>query len=336
MMRSPHGSTRLARSSPSGGRDSSRGALQGSKRSPGSAGPGSFPPEVVVAIKALACELPWERGIPVSRLSTSEIKRAAIDQGIVASIGETTVWRWMSGDAIRPWCHRSWIFPRDPKFMEKAGRVLDLYERKWKGRRLGAGDYVISADEKTSIQARQRKHRTLPPRPGEPMKVEHEYTRCGALAYIAAWDVHRARIYGRCEKSTGILSFNRLVAQVMRREPYRSAHRVFWIMDNGSSHRGNACVLRMQERWPNIIPVHTPVHASWLNQVEIYFSILQRKALTPNYFNSLEEAKDRLLQFGKHYEKIAKPFEWKFTRKDLDRLMGKLDERICRSMIEAA
>ena len=155
-------------------------------------------------------------------------------QGLVAQISGATLWRWLSQDALRPWRHRSWIFPRDPAFAAKAGRILDLYERRWQGLPLGPRDYVLCADEKTSIQVRRRRHPTLPPRPGRPMYVEHEYERGGAWAYLAAWDVHRAKVFGRCEPKTGIAPFERLVAQVMRQEPYRSARRVFWIVDNGS------------------------------------------------------------------------------------------------------
>jgi hypothetical protein len=201
----------------------------------------SFPPGIVVAVKALACELPSELNLPLSRFSMSEIKREVIRRGIVASIGETTIWRWLSEDAIRPWTHRSWIFPRDPHFADKASRVLDLYEGIWEGRPLGHNDFVICADEKTSIQARRRKHRSAAPQPGRPMRVEHEYVRKGAWAYLAAWDVHQARVFGRCERKTGIAPFGRLVRQVMSREPYRSASRVFWVVDNGSSHRGDRC-----------------------------------------------------------------------------------------------
>jgi len=297
------------------------------RRNPEAGAPGSFPPDIVIAVKALACESPSEHGIPVSRLSTSEIQRAVVARGIVASIGESTIWRWLSEDAIRPWLHRSWLFPQDPNFFEKAGRVLDLYQGKWRGKLLTAEDCVISADEKTSIQARKRKHATLPTQPGNPMRVEHEYERRGAWAYMAAWDVQRARIFGRCELTTGIAPFERLVEQVMRLRPYCSAKRVFWVMDNGSSHRGDACVRRLQARWPNIIPVHTPIHASWLNQIEIYFSIVQRKVLTPNDFMALSEVKDRLHDFEKHYEEIAEPFQWKFTRRDLFQVLAKLDER---------
>ena len=285
-----------------------------------------FPPKTVITIKALACELPHDLGIPLSRFSMTELKRAAIDRGIVASIGETTIWRWLSQDAIKPWNHRSWIFPREPDFAAKAGRILDLYEGFWEGQPLAEDEWVISADEKTSIQARQRRHPILPPAPGRAMRVEHEYTRMGSLAYIAAWDVQQARVFGRCEAKTGIEPFDRLVLQVMSREPYRSASRVFWIVDNGSSHRGQASINRLQGRWKNLVLVHTPVHASWLNQVEIYFSVLQRKVLTPNDFSSTKELEDRILGFQDHYEQIARPFKWKFTRNDLQRLMKRIED----------
>lgn len=288
------------------------------------AGHGFFPPQVVVQVKALACELPSEMGIALSRLSTTEIAREVVRRGIVASISGMTVWRWLDEDAIRPWHYRSWIFPRDPQFYEKASRVLDLYQGIWEQKPLGAEDFVVSADEKTSIQARKTKHPAQRPRPRHCMRVEHEYERTGALAYIAAWDVRCAKIFGRCEPHSGIEPFDRLVAQVMTQEPYCSASRVFWIMDNGSSHRGKASVRRLQNKWPNLIPVHLPIHASWLNQIEIYFSIVQRKVLMPNDFDSLDELANRLLNFQKLYEQIARPFEWKFTRKDLSRLLVRL------------
>jgi len=285
----------------------------------------AFPPGVVVEIKALACELPYEHGIPLSRFSLADIKREAIRRGLVASIGETTIWRWLSQDAIRPWHHRSWIFPRDPQFREKAARILDLYEGWWDGKPLCDADCVVSTDEKTSIQARRRKHATAPPGPSRAMRVEHEYERKGAFAYFAAWDVRRAKVFGRCEEKTGIVPFGRLMNQVMSQEPYRSAPRVFWIMDNGSSHRGQACVLRVQKEWNNVVVVHTPVHASWLNQVEIYFSVLQRKLLTPSTFASTAKGQDQVLQFERYYEQAARPFQWKFTRRDLDRLLEHLE-----------
>ncbi len=143
-----------------------------------------------------------------------------------------------------------------------------MYAGTWEGRPLAPQDCVLSADEKTSIQARVRCAPTTPPRPGAARQVEHEYDRGGALAYLAAWDVRRGGAIGRCEATTGIDPFGRLVDQVMQQEPYRSAPRVFWIVDNGSSHRGEAAARRLQARYPNLILVHLPTHASWLNQPE--------------------------------------------------------------------
>jgi len=275
-------------------------------------------------VKSLACELPHTYGLPLSRFSMAEIQGEMIRRGLVASIGETTIWRWLSQDAIRPWPHRSWIFPRDPQFAKKAGPILDLYEGIWEGQPLADADCVLSTDEKTSIQARWRKHPTLPSASRRAMRVEHEYQRRGAVAYLAAWDVRRAKIFGRCEHTTGIAPFERLVSQVMAQEPYRCAPRVFWIMDNGSSHRGQSSRRRLMAKWPNIIPLHTPVHASWLNQVEIYFSVIQKKVLSPNDFESTAEITDRLLRFQEHYEQAAKPFRWNFTRRDLDSLVKRI------------
>jgi hypothetical protein len=279
----------------------------------------------MVEVKAVACALPKECGQPLSRFSGADLVREVTRRGLVASISARTIGRWLAEDALRPWQHQSWIFPRDPAFQAKAERVLDLYAGHWEGQPLTAQDHVISADEKTSIQARIRLHPTLPPASKQPMRVEFEYERGGAVAYLAAWDVRRAKIFGRCETTTGIVPFGALVEQVMAQEPYRSAPRVFWIVDNGSSHRGAAAVARLEGAYPNLRLVHLPVHASWLNQVEIYFSILQRKVLTPNDFASLDEVQKRLLAFQNLYEEVAVPFAWKFTRDDLRKLMQKLN-----------
>jgi hypothetical protein len=284
----------------------------------------AFPPGIVVAIKALACELPSRRGLPLARWSVSELRQEAMASGIVAKISGTTLWRWLSQDALRPWRHRTWIFPRDRQFACKAGRVLDLYQRRWRGAALGPRDYVLPTDEKTSIQARRRKHQSLAPAPWRPLRVEHEYARAGALAYLAAWDVHRAKLFGRCERKTGIAPFERLVAQVMGQEPYRSARRVFFVADNGSSHRGPRAADRLRAKWPNVVLVHTPIHASWLNQIEVYFPIAQRKLLTPSDFVDLDALSRGLMAFQNRYQRAAKPFRWTFTRRDLHVLIAKL------------
>ena len=270
--------------------------MRGWKIFPAEADPPHFPPRVVAEGKALACELPAKLGLPLSRFSRSELRRHVVTAGIAASISGVTIWRWLHEDALRPWSRRSWIFPRDP-------------------------DFAISADEKTQIPIRTRCHEIVPPAPGRAMRIEHEYRRHGVCAYVAAWDVHRARLFGKVVKKISIVVFDALVAEVMSQEPYRSARRVFWIVDSGTIHRGQRAIDRLEGRFHNLTLVHLPKHASWLNQIEIYFSILQRKALTPADFATQDAVAERILGFQDHYQAIARPFQWKFTRRDLQRIL---------------
>jgi len=280
----------------------------------------------VATVKALACELPAQRDEPLSRYSTADLARLVSEQPDAPPMSRSTIWRILDGDALQPWRSRSWLFPRDPDFAAKAGRVLDLYAGYWEGRRLHPDDCILSADEKTSIQARVRRHPTTPLGPHQPARVEHEYERGGALAYLAAWDVRRGGGIGRCEAKTGKAPFGRLVDQVMQQEPYRSAPRVFWIVDQGSSHRGDKAARELAARYPNLLLVHLPTHASWLNQIELYFSIVQRKVLTPNDFPDLAAVERRLLAVEALYNDTARPFNWRFTRADLERRLAQLPD----------
>jgi hypothetical protein len=296
---------------------------------PGRGVPGRFPPAEIAEVKALACELPAQTGRPLSRWSAAELAREAVNRGIVCQVSGTTVWRWLCADAIRPWAWRSWLFPRDPDFRVKASRVLDLYERRWEGQRLHPSEYVISADEKTQLQALLRRHPLVAPAACRPGLVEHEYRRRGTLAYLAAMDVHDpARgLFGHCEDRISNQAFDALVDDVMTSEPYASAQRVFWVVDNGTVHRGQPSINRLQGAWPNLVLVHLPTHASWLNQIEIYFSILTRKALTPADFVSPEALADRILAFQREFAATAAPFDWTFTRNELNALLDRLDHR---------
>ena len=141
---------------------------------PRSGRPRRFGSEVVAGIKALACEPPEHREVPLSRWSSAELAGQAVREGLVSAISSSTVRRWLPADAIKPWRYRSWIFPRDPDFAAKAARVLDLYARVWCGARLGPDDYVISADEKSQLQALRRRH---PSRPAGPVRVERDARR---------------------------------------------------------------------------------------------------------------------------------------------------------------
>jgi transposase len=298
--------------------------IEGLADAPRSGRPPVYSAAEVARVKAWACALPVEHGQPLSRWSAPELARQLRADGIGASVA--TVRRWLAEDALKPWQYQSWIFVRDPHFAAKAAVVLDLYAGIYRGGTLGADEFVISADEKPSIQARDRCHPTAPVGKDRVMRINHDYRRRGALAYLAAYDVSHGRVFGQCNTTTGIAAFTALVDQVMSREPYSLAKRVFWIVDNGSSHRGQAAIDRLAAQYPNAVMVHTPIHASWLNQVEIYFSIIQRKVLSPNDFTDLAAVEQRLLAFEDRYNATAIPFKWKYTTADLNRHLERLDQ----------
>ena len=204
--------------------------------------------------------------------------------------------------------------------------ILDLYQGCYQGEPLGPGDRILSFDAKPSIQARGRIHQTLPAAPGRPARVEHEYVRHGALALLAGLDVHTGTVFASTPETTGIVPFMDLAGQVMARPEYRDAPRVFIIVDNGSDHRGKAAIDRLAKAHPNAIMIHTPVHASWLNQIEIYFSIIQKKVVSPNDFASTQQLSETLLAFADRYNQTATPFNWKFTAADLTDLLRRMSE----------
>ena len=287
--------------------------------------PRRFGATVVAGIKALACEPPERRDVPLSRWSSLELAAQAVSEGLVESISSSTVRRWLHAAAIKPWRYRSWIFPRDPDFAAKAARVLDLYGRVFEGVGLGPDDYVISADEKSQLQALARCHPDLAAGPGRTRRVEFEYDRGGTLAYMGAYDIHRARLIGRVAPKTGIVPFMELAEQVMTLEPYASARNVYWIVDNGSSHNGQRSIDRMSAAWPKARLLHLPVHASWLNQIEIVFSVIQRKVIKPADFADLAALQDRLERFEDRYNATARPFDWRFTSCDLSAMLERVD-----------
>lgn len=279
---------------------------------------------------AVACELPAQRGLALSRHFASSIWQVVAGEGVPISL--RSVQRILKANALKPWRYASWMHPRDPDFVAKIKVILGLYQFIFEGRSLGPDDHVICADEKTSIQARQRRVTAprpgQPGRPGKPGHIESDYTRAGAVQYIAAWDVRLGIPFGRIELKTGIEPFMRLVDQIMAIDLYRTANRVFLIVDNGSSHQGKKAAERMRARYPNLILIHTPVHASWVNQIEIYFSILQRKVLTPAVAGSLAELAARILAFEATMRSRPKPIDWQFTSTDFDRKLTHLTDAL--------
>ena len=278
-------------------------------------------------VVALACQLPAATGVPLSRWTGPELLAEITKAGLARQISVSSVLRILAEHPVKPWQYQSWIFPRAPDFAARASVILDLYQGFYRGRRLRPGDRILSVDAKPSIQARGRCRPTAPAGPGKPVRVEHEYARHGALALLAALDVHTGKVFASTPATTGITPFMDLMGQVMSLPEYKDAPRVFVIVDNGSDHRGQAAVRRLHDAWPNAIMIHTPVHASWLNQAEIFFSITQKKALSPNDFASLDELARTLLAFVDRYNQTARPFNWKFTAADLARLLDRISAR---------
>jgi hypothetical protein len=242
-------------------------------------------------------------------LSQSSVSRNWRAFGLKPHLVET--WK-LSAD---PWADMA-----NPRHVQRPPRGPDLVARQRRTR-----SRCARRGRSGSPLASRRDHPARPrPGRGRRPRAESEYGRLGTLAYLAAYDVHRARVYGRCEETTGIKPFTALVDQVMQAEPYASAKRVFWVVDNGASHRNWAAADRLATAYPNAQMVHLPVHASRLNQVEVYFSVIQRKLLTPDDFDDLDHLAEQILAFEQHYNAQARPFGWRFTRTDLNQLLARI------------
>jgi transposase len=278
------------------------------------------------AVVALACQLPAATGVPLSRWTGPELLAEVIQAAPQEKLSASSVLRILAEHPVKPWQYQSWISPRDPDFQAKAAVILDLYQGYYQGQPLQAGDRILSVDAKPSIQARGRCRPTVPAARGRPVRVEHEYVRHGALALLAALDVHTGKVFAATPDTTGITPFMDLIGQVMNRPEYKDAPRVFVIVDNGSDHRGQTAADRLHDAYPNAIMIHTPVHASWLNQVEIVFSVIQKKVLTPGDFPGLGTLSYALLAFVNRYNRTAQPFNWKFTAADLTALLRRISQ----------
>lgn len=296
------------------------GSLHALTDLPRSGRPLTYSAKERVQIIAIVCETLHEHQLPLSRLSITDLHRIVVQQESLSSLSHASLGRILAQDALKPWRYRYWLFPRDPAFVQKACIVLDLYAGFWHGQRLGSREYVLSADEKT-IQVLKRRHEDLPPASGYTRRVEFEYERLGTIAYHAAWDVFRGILMGRIAPNTCIATFNQLVDLVMAQEPYQGSDRTFWIVDGGPAHHPNTFPDRLRGMHPNAVAVPLPTHSSWLNQIEIVFSIIHRKVLTPMDVANEETLSQRILGFQDYYQETAKPFSWKFTAADLkDRL----------------
>jgi len=278
-----------------------------------------------VQVVAIVCETLHEHQQPLSRFSISDLHRIVIKEEGLENLSHGSLARILDENILKPWRYTYWLFPRDPDFVSKACVILDLYAGFWQGQRLGPDEFLLSSDEKT-IQVLRRCHPGLPAIPGYVQRVEFEYERLGTVAYHAAWDVFRGQVFGRVAPNTCIVTFNLLIDLVMTQEHYQSSARTFWIVDGGCAHHPNTFPARLQGMYPNAVAVPLPTHSSWLNQIEIYFSIVQRKVLTPMDVANAEILTERLLGFQDYYQERAKPFSWKFTAADLKERLDALKD----------
>jgi transposase len=299
------------------------GAVAALRDLPRSGRPPIYGATARVQVIAIVCETLRQHELPLSRFAMRDLLPIVRGEGDLPHLSPSTLQRILEENVLKPWRYRYWLYPRDPEFVPKACVVLNLYAGVWGDAPLGPDDYVISADEKT-IQVLQRCHAGQAAAPGYPQRVEFEYVRHGTIAYHAAWDVLRGRIFGRVAESTCIATFNDLLDLVMQQEPYRSAARVFWIVDGGSAHHLSTFPTRLEARYPNAMALALPTHSSWLNQIELYFSIVQRKVLTPLDVRDDVHLTRRLLDFQDYYQLSARPFQWTFTSQALKARLAEL------------
>lgn len=289
---------------------------------------GVFSPEARAQATALACSRPREEGVPLARWSNAEIAQRLIALGVVVSIAASTVGRWLKAEKLKPWRYHSWQHILNPKeFLERARPILWLYERA--KRFLSKGFWIVCVDEKTSIQARER---TQPPDPavsGHPAHVAHRYERQGAVHLFGGLSVGDGKVYGQCYSRKRFVDFQTFLLEVIIPEALRrGVHNLSLILDNGTTHAPKQLerwLLEQREsrEWPFTIHVYwLPKNASWLDQIEIWFSILQRKLLQPNHFESLDALKEDILKFIDHYNQTANPIQWTYTIEKLEKKLG--------------
>ena len=264
------------------------------------------------------------RGLPLSRYSVSDLTREVAKE-FPRAPSRSTVGRILRENNLRPWAVHEWKHPRDPEFGPKAARLLDLYHGKWEGEPLGPEDVVVSLDEKTCIQAFRRLERTAPPAPGKPMRVQFEYERLGVAIYLAALNLGTGRVYGNLVEANNKVTFLAFMEHLMEQEPFRSARRVFLVMDNGSSHDPRTFPAVVTGKWPKVTVAYTPTHGSWLNPVEQYFGGLQRKALEPNDFPTKEAMLERIREFESLHNRYSRPVRWNWTREEMLEWLARLE-----------
>ena len=289
---------------------------------------GVFPPLVRAQVTATACSLPRSLGVPLARWSRAELARRVAAACPVASVSPSTVGRWLQAEKIRPWRYRLWQHIHDPTaFLQRARPVLQLYGRAH--RLLERGTWVVCVDEKTSIQARQAEQAPRPAARRHRTRVAPRYKRRGARHLLAALSVADGQVVGQCSKRKRFVDFQSFISSVLvPAAQRRGVHTIALILDNGTTHAPKQLEgwLREQaqaQHWGVTLQVFwLPTNASWLDQIEIWFSILQRKLLEPNHFASTDALEQAIADYITYYTQTAKPIKWTYTVEKLEQKLG--------------
>lgn len=302
------------------------------KDAPREGAPRSICPLQIGYIIQLVCERKADNrqrnkhDIPVKRLSVKDIWNILKKTFGPLTPARSSIQNILKRLDLRPWLNNSWLHIRDFRFFEKASVVLDLYHGWYNGERLTDADIVLCADEVCGLQVIERVFRTAA-KLGQVMRIDFEYKRHGTITMHVARDIRTGKVYYKFPRRSTKAEFQKFVKFVMKQEPFKSAQRVFWVVDNGGCHHPNTFGPWLEEMWPGkAIAVHTPVHASWLNQIECFFSIMVRKALTPRDFPSKMAMKQAIIDWIEYYnESEVKPFNWKYTKQKLKELIDHLE-----------
>jgi transposase len=254
----------------------------------------------------MVCERPDDLGVSLSQWDCVELARKLVADGVVKGISPQTVRRILSAHQLKPWRRHYWLSPtvaRDAAFAAQVAQIVDLYTRP-----LAPWEIVLCADEKTSIQARRRLSPTLPAQPGLPVRVEHEYERKGALNLFAAFDTRSGKVYAATAERKRQVEFIAFLERIDREVP-PAITTIHMVLDNLIMHKGRKVRAWLAEH-PRFVFHHPPVHCSWMNQVEQWFSILQRKRLGIPDFADKAALAERLMAFVTEWNQHAHPFNW--------------------------
>jgi transposase len=280
---------------------------------------------VALYVVKIACERPDVVGRSLSQWDRVALARQLVRDGVVDQISPQTLQRILAHHKLPPWRHHLWLsptVPRDAAFAAQVQEMVTLYTRP-----LGVGEMVLGVDEQPSLQPRRRHAPTLAAQPGQPVRVEHEYPRKGALNLFAGFDTRTGKVYATTAERKRQVEFIAFLEPVDR-EIAPAITRIHVVLDNVRMHKGKQ-VQAWLAKHPRFVFSFPPVHCSWMNQVEQWFSILQRKRLRIADFADKPHLAQRLMAFVAEWNEHAHPFPW--STKSVAKVMAKCDNPMAKT-----